>query len=426
MGLDDTRAVKNLIRSMEEVVERKGRVRLNGGVASERTVRMNMEVLRSFARTLHEAGFKVEVAENIGEKHIVAVFDNWVKVRCLSNKTLQNQKSRLKMFCGWLGKPGLGRVVSTIEGRYEETHPKGFTVVNVAVESKSWRRQGIDVEALIRAAMLQDKRHAGMLMLGRAFGLRKKEMLLVKLWKADKGTHLSLTGSVTKNGRPRDIEIESGEFGEMQRRVLDFAKAQCKRSEHLGWPELSLEQSERRYFHYNSMLGLTKAHLGMTGHGLRAGFAEDLMLLKGILPPTLGGTKEMSGEMDRVAAKYNASKALGHNRLEITHAYYGSDKRLAKAGTVLGFEVGTPMQMGKDTHALVWVSEKPKLIEGGDGRYEIAGEKAELAFVTIQIIRDGAEIDRMSVEQFIDRNPLGFDALNGRLSEIGFELKADS
>lgn len=72
------------------------------------------------------------------------------------------------------------------------------------------------------------------------------------------------------------------------------------------------------------------------------------------------------------------------------------------------------------------MSEKPQTIESVDGRFEIAGERAELAFVTIQIVRGGVEIDRLSVEQFIERNPLGFDALNGRLSTIGFELKADS
>lgn len=245
-------------------------------------------------------------------------------------------------------------------------------------------------------------------------------MLMTKLWRADKGSHLALTGSVTKNGRPRDIEIEDGEFGEMQRRALDYAKSKCKRSESLMWEGKTFEQAERRYFHYNSMLGLTKENLGMTGHGLRAGYAEDLMLLSGVLPPTLGGIKEMSSEMTRKAAKFNASKMLGHNRESITHSYYGSDKRFAKAGDLLGYEFAEPMVLSSKSKAVLWVSEKPVESLVDAGQFELPGETAELAYITVQIVEGGREINRMSVDQFLEKHPVAIDGLNVRVGKLGF------
>lgn len=424
MNTDDSMSVKKLMASMRAVICENGKYRLNGEVNAIRTSRFDMEVMDNFARTLHGAGFKLEEVDNLGEKHIAVVFDQWVKVRGLSNKTLQGQKSRVKMFCRWLKKPGLVRFVSEIDSRYADTHAKGFSVSTVAKESKSWRAMGVDVEALFKEAMLQDQRHAAMLMLGRAFGLRKKEMLLIKLWKSDKGDRLSIIENVAKNGRPRDVAIESGEFGGMQRRVLDYAKSKCNRSESLAWPELTLAQAERRYFHYNERLGLTKAHFGVTGHGLRAGYAEDLMLLRGILPPTLGGTKEMSNEMHRVSAKFNASKALGHNRMDITHAYYGSDKRHAKAGEILGYEFAEPMVLSQQEKAVLWVSEKPVAVEGAPEQYALSGVSAELAYITVQIMSGQNEVSRLSVGQFIEQHPIALDAVNVRVGKLGFFIQS--
>ncbi len=279
--MGDGNKLRRLIGSMEAVCEAKGRMRVNGAVASERTFRMQIDVMKQFARTLHEKGFMLESCENLGEKHINAVFDAWVHERGLSNKTLQNQKSRVKQFMHWLGKPNLADYVRQVDGRYAEKLPQGFRVKTVADESKSWRGAQVDLDELFRKAKALDSRYAAMLMLERAFGLRKKEVLLIKLWKADKGDKLELVGEITKNGRYREVAIREGEYGQMQREILDYAKGKCRRWESMAWPDVTLAQAEQRYYGLNRQLGLTKKDMGMTGHGLRAGHAEDIMLLRG-------------------------------------------------------------------------------------------------------------------------------------------------
>lgn len=417
----DSNKLKRLIATIETVCEAKGRTRVNGAVASERTFRMQIEVMKQFARTLHDKGYIVESCENLGERHVNAVFDAWVHEKELSNKTLQNQKSRVKQFMHYLGKPNLADYVSRIDERYVDKLPQGFRVKTVAEESKSWRGNEVDLRELFRRAKAEDARFGAMLMLERAFGLRKKEVLLVNPWKAGKEGYFMVRDNIAKGGKPRVVEMRGGEYGEMQKLVLEFARRFCKRWENMAWPDLTFEQSQRRYYHLCERIGLTKEQSGMTGHGLRAGFAEDMMLLDGILPSVLGGVTEMSSRQERNLSKLNTSQAMGHNRLQITHAYYGKDTRFAKAGELLGHRVGEPLVLSKRAKAVLWISEKPLEVEG-QGRYELAGETVELAYVTVQVLDGGEEIGRQSMNQFLDENPVAFEAVAARLLTIGLEL----
>jgi len=422
--LGDGAKTKRLIASMEAICEARGRSRVNGAVASERTFRMQKEVMRQFARTLHDQGFMVEDCMNLGERHINAVFDAWVE-KGLSNKTLQNQKSRLKQFCHWMGKPNLAEYVSLIDDRYSEKLPQGFRVKTVAEESKSWRGGEVELEELIRKARAIDTRYAAMLMMERAFGLRKKEVLLIKPWKADKGDKLELISAITKNGRYREVGIRDGAYGEMQRRVLEYAKDKCRRFQSLGWPELSFKQAEQRYYGLNRQIGLTKQDAGMTGHGLRAGHAEDIMLLRGMLPATLGGTTRMAGEQTRKAARYDASRTLGHNREIIVSAYVGTETSKPKVGASLGYRFGEPITgYGIEGEVQLWVTEKPEAVEGMPGQYKLGREKEQLAYVTAQIVREGVELDRLTIRQLVRRNRGVFGEVEDRMQTIGLTLLA--
>ncbi|MBP8923389.1 MAG: integrase domain-containing protein, partial [Thauera sp.] len=392
--------------------------RKNGAVASERTFRMQIEVVKQFCRTLHGAGLMVEDPANLDSKHIDAVFDVWVIETGLSNTTLQNQKPRIKQFFKWLGKPQLSEYVGKIETRYKDRLPQGFRAKTVADESKSWRGAGLDVNEIYRKAMELDVRFGAMLMMERAFGLRKKEVLLTNPWRADKKEWLDVRENIAKGGRRREVLIREGEYGKGQRRVLEFAKKCCKRWETLAWPELSFEQAQRRYFHLCERVGMTKEETGMTGHGLRAGFAEDMMLLDNILPPVLGGVKEMSDKATRDVSKLRTSKAMGHNRLQITHAYYCKDVRQTNAGDLLGYRYGAPMVLSKDAEALLWVSEEPRT-DCEDVPPTLSAEQAELAYVTVQVVSGGEEIARLSVEQFLEEHPLGAESVELRLRSIG-------
>lgn len=423
--MGDSRKTKRLIESIEEVCEAHGRRRVNGAVASERTFRMQMEVMKQFARTLHEKGLMIESADNLGEKHIAAVFDSWVLERGLSNKTLQNQKSRVKQFFRWLSKPNLVDYVGNVDERYADRLPGGFKVKTVATESKSWRGADVDLKELFHRAMSVDSRYAAMLMLQRAFGLRKKEALLIKPWKADKGDKLELVESITKNGRYREVALRDGEYGVMQRRILEYAKSKCRRWESMAWPDVTLLQAEQRYYGLNRQIGLTKNDLGLTGHGLRAGHAEDVMLLGGMLPATMGGTQSMSSENTRKAARYDASRTLGHNREIITSAYVGSESRKPKAGASLGHRFGDPIKgFGITGEVLLWVSEKPEPVEGDLWQFTLTKEKAQVAYVTAQVMNEGVEVDRLNVRQLVRAFRGTFGEVEDRMQTIGLTLLA--
>jgi site-specific recombinase XerC len=337
----DTRALKNLLTSVAEVVERHGKERTNGKVASERTYRQTHEVLAAFCRRLHKLGFIIEVAGQLRTNHIQAVVQDWWRDG-ISQKTMQNQLSRVRIFCGWIGKPDMVSKGSGVAQFLPDVDPVAVRVKTVSVKTKSWTGNGLDADKLIRAAMAEDFRHAAMLALGLTFGLRKKEMLLIKPWKADKTTYLEITDNVGKNGKYRQIPIESGEFGRSQRAALEMAKKACRKTEYLGWPEMSLKAAENRYYYLMKRLGLTKAELGVTGHGARAEYAELTLLLKGVVPPTLGGNERQLPRDQIEDAMLKVSSAMGHNDLHTAGAYYGSFSR-PQSMNELGGRIGSTL-----------------------------------------------------------------------------------
>jgi len=422
----ECRKIRNLIASVEEACERFSRFRIDGEIASERTFRMQVEVMKRFCRTLHEEKYELEVADNIGEKHINAVFDSWVLKDDLSPKTLQNQKSRVRIFFASLGKQQLAKHVAEIESRYPDKYPMGFRVKTVAETSKSWRGAEIDVDMLIVQARELDLRFAAMLGLARNFGLRKKECLLINPWKADKGNVLVLDGNITKNGRYREVSFRDGVYGQNQRAALDDAKRQCKRNEYLGWPGLTLKQCERRYYHYTRQLGLTKEDIGMTGHGLRAGHAEDVMLMSGVLPATLGGTKSMTSAFRRKAVKYDTSKTLGHNREVITGAYVGSDTHRLKPNVALGYKLGDAFARACINETVqLWISERPRESHQHPGMLELSEVQMQTAMITAQITDDGEEVERLTLKQLLKLDKSVFAQVEERLELVGFSLIGD-
>lgn len=77
-------------------------------------------------------------------------------------------------------------------------------------------------------------------------------------------------------------------------------------------------------------IGINKVMAEVTGHGLRAQFAENAALLKDLIPPTLGGTPGQMPREDLDLTRLQVSELLGHSRKSITGAYYGSFGRETK------------------------------------------------------------------------------------------------
>lgn len=294
--------------------------RVNGKQSSERTISNYGETLHAIFNILQDLGYKLGDPKNLSDRHVKAVMEEMYRLD-RTPKTMQGYLSVLRIFAGWIGKKGLVKDVYY----YLPNVPREELRVNtIAHKSKSWAEMGIDVQTKVEEANVLDPRLGLMLMAQVAFGLRCMEVLQMQPWKVDQGDKFAAYR--TKGGRPRDIHIDTP----MQRAVLDFIKTKTGKNEHLGWKTrpngqpASLAFSRGRYYRLMARLGLTKAVEEVTGHGLRAQFAENAALLRGLIPMTLGGTGGQMPREDLDLTRLQVSELLGHSRKSITTAYYGS------------------------------------------------------------------------------------------------------
>ena len=318
-----------MMKLLDEYLDKHARVRINGNVAADESATRHGEALRANFRRLYRLQYKLTDPKNIGERHIKALCQDFYDQK-LAPKTISGYLSHLRIFCSRIGKKGLVKDVYY----YLPNVPKDeLHVKTVATKSKSWAEVGIDVAEKVCEAEALDLRFAVMLMLQVAFGLRRKEVLQLKPWVVDREDRIAITE--TKGGRPRSIYIDTP----VQRWVLDKAKALTKgKNDPFGWKErqdgkpmkgkdlrkASFEYSTSRYNYLMQKLGISKQVSACTGHGLRAQFSENSALLSGLIPTTLGGTPGQMPRDEMEVIRLQNSESLGHSRLSVTPAYYGS------------------------------------------------------------------------------------------------------
>lgn len=313
----------SVITQLNAILLKHSGTRTNGKVASERTKRAIGESLRADFRRLVELGFKLKKPENLGEKHVGALCQSW-HANKYTAKTIQVKLSYLRIYCRWVGK---GNMVKDAPHYLPDVPKEDLRVRSAAESSKSWAANGVDIVEKVREADALDRRFGAMLRLAVAFGLRRHEILECYPWNVDKVTYFAVYK--TKGDRPRNIEIETPE----QRAVLDQVKAMVKKSEHLGWTAMrdgsaaTIEYNLAKWHKMLAKIGITKAISKVTGHGLRAQYAENAALIVNVIPPTLGGTTGQMLKEDLDVKRIQVSELLGHSRKSITSAYFGSFER---------------------------------------------------------------------------------------------------
>lgn len=387
-------------------------VRVNGAPASERTQEFTQKVIYASMRTLHRLGYKLERIENLSDKHIEALVRYWHDNN-YAPKTIQNNFSRINVFCGWMGRSNLIRRGGA--AAYLPDVPKEELRVKTCTDkSKSWTANGVNVEQMLETSKLEDERWYSMLLLELFFGLRVKEALGIKPWEADKGRYLNIDNNHGKGGRPRVILIEDTPLGEFQRLVLDYVKRQCGKKESLCWPSRSMKQGRDHYYYLMGKHGLTKAKLGVTGHGLRAESAENEALRKGLLPPSLGGTRNQLPKEQMQEIALGVSNYLGHNDLHTVGAYYGSFRKAApKAWSRIGGFV-------LDETRIASVYTDPPLIQEPNGSYKQKTAE-QRAWISVCVrIEEGSEPERaLDLKTFVREWPAKEQQLLGLLKSRG-------
>lgn len=341
-----------LLGKLNSILAEHATKRVNGKVASHGTTTAIGEALRTSFSNLHgDLGYRIQDPRNLTEKHLCALCEYWYRNE-LANSTIQRRLSALRIFCGWIGKGGM---VKSLPTYLPNVDPKLLKVRKVADRSKSWTENGIDVRAKITEADALDPVFGRMLRMCLAFGLRRMEVIQLKPWKSDLGSCLRVYDA--KNGRQRNIDIATHE----QRLVLDLVKTHAgsrSKTEHMGWKatergrEATLAYSIGRYNRSMAKIGITRENAMVTGHGLRAQFAENAAIIAGMIPPTLGGTGGQMAKDDLDVTRAQVSELLGHSRISITHSYYGSFGRNVKPDEAnrcrTNIEIGIALLVGED------------------------------------------------------------------------------
>lgn len=141
-------------------------------------------------------------------------------------------------------------------------------------------------------------------------------------WKAwHGGVNVNITRG-TKGKRPRVLHIneENDDAKEtayvIRQEVLDYGDRDT-----LGPPWFTLKQNARTYERVLARFGITHKDLGITGHGLRAGFACDMLQSFGITTTVRGGDGQHPDLVTQRISYKSTTEALGHGRISVIGAY---------------------------------------------------------------------------------------------------------
>ena len=266
------------------------------------------ELASTIGHDLDAAGYhkftrQKDCSRKLKDKHIRALVFHW-NGKELSPGTINNRLAFLRHVCDWTGRRG---VMSKRNADYHDgKRQREATVSKAAYVQPDVMKRVHNLYA--RASM----------MLQIAFGLRRKEALMIQPAWADRGNRIVLKSTWTKGGRRREIPLTTA----AQREALDYAKSVAGKGSMIP-PSLS-------YIEYRDGLWLTACKsIGLNGtHGFRHAYAQDRYeVLAGFACPVRGGPKrdEMTPEQLQLDewARSRVSSELGHGRLRVTDWYLG-------------------------------------------------------------------------------------------------------
>jgi site-specific recombinase XerC len=298
---------------LQGIIDANNHLRVNGKAARHKTKEDRAKFLFKMFTDLHGMGSGVQ-PRNFKEKHIRMVCEKFV-ADGLSPATIQNYASFIRTFCGWIKKGGMMREsanyfpdTSHLQRNYQATH------------DKSWEGNGVDKDQIFRTMMANEPWVFIQLLVCDAFGLRLKEVVSLRPGLNDKDGYLHIVDG-SKGGRVRSIIIED----EYQREVVDRAKAMVKNSAaFLADPTKTLAQNMRKISNTMTKYGITrsgKGALGVTLHGLRAGFAIRKLEERGLVSVLRGGLPNIMSREEELATRQEVVLMLGHARDAIMNAY---------------------------------------------------------------------------------------------------------
>ncbi|WP_427308561.1 integrase domain-containing protein [Cupriavidus sp. H39] len=291
--------------------------RVSGRFLSQMSQRQRIQALLAmFVELRRVGGMAVTSPYSIRQKHIAWLVRHWVEARKLNVGTVELRLTHLRAFASWMGKAGMvGRIDDYI------VRPDGYVRGYVAREDRSWEGKGIDAAALIADIARTDAHVALQLKLEAAFGLRAKES-----WRLRPAHDVLPSGNLhvhdgTKGGRPRRVPIEFGWQYEVLGQAATLAHATNPERGTLIPASFTQNRWRRRFYTVLEKHGVTKSGAGVTAHGLRHQFLQQMYEREsGQAAAVKGGGRVVDVAAHREAMQ-KVVEAAGHSRATKANAY---------------------------------------------------------------------------------------------------------
>ncbi|WP_423680255.1 integrase domain-containing protein [Undibacterium sp. WLHG33] len=274
-------------------------------------------ILAAIELLQNEGNYRFESMSSLKEKHIHYLLDHWI-AKNHTRGTIENKITYLATLARWLRKTNLVKAAD----EYEQLK-KLETRSGITMNDKSWEAVGIDAQKVIGLIAIENKHIGVQLLLQITFGLRTEESMLLRpadvIMRRKEYTYLMISDG-TKGGRPRRIDVQN----EQDLDVIYLAETLANRKSRSTIPaEYTLNEWKNIYYYTLSKYGFTKKNLGVTAHGLRHQYMQNLyQQLTGTDSPVRGGEQPSKDILTQ--ARQIITEHAGHSRASKANAYIGS------------------------------------------------------------------------------------------------------
>lgn len=252
-----------LEKRLGEVFEQHIFSRANGlGNVRRETSKTRREAIgRMFSILKNELHYGIVEPTNLKPKHVEAIIAYCVEEKYAAT-TIYNWICYLRMFCEWIGKPGM---VKTL----------GDYAPNLAAQ-RTEKRSGAGAKATVDFWEMWDRIRdvdeyvAMQVLLMATFSASIREVLRFKPFIADKGTgtHMDLWDG-RRGGKPRTVLIDTCfKRGVVAASKSFITKKTLNPRAVLANPNKKIEQNQARYFYILRKCGMSKDRLGVTGRDI--------------------------------------------------------------------------------------------------------------------------------------------------------------
>ncbi|CAN5151782.1 hypothetical protein BH11PSE11_BH11PSE11_06750 [soil metagenome] len=192
----------------------------------------------SFTAPRKDLHFGIEGPSNLRPKHLEALVKYWIE-KGLGAATIENNLSIFRLFSSWINKNGMVKSLAHYAPHMKRQY--------AAKSDKSWSAKFESPWKIWERVLRKDENVAMQLLLGFAFGARRKEMVRFKPLLHANSIYIELCDG-TKGGRRRVVPVESEFQQHVVRLVTEHVqKRKGRPDQFIGNPNKDLKQNLARF-----------------------------------------------------------------------------------------------------------------------------------------------------------------------------------